>query len=83
MLAFFSSQLSALGVESYPGMAPVNLTVAGGAVVVTDGGQSTPAWGSGEPVGADTSAMAFPAVVEWICGMAVCMVPFVMLCSCL
>ena len=66
-----SSQLSALGVDSYPGMTPLNLTVAGGAVVVVDGGQSTPAWGSGDAVGANTSAMAFPVVVDWSCGMAV------------
>ena len=65
-------QLSSLGIESHPTMAPVTLNMSATAVVVSSDGQSvTTAWGAGNAVGTSGSGTAFPVIVS--CGMDMCM----------
>ena len=68
-------QLSSLGIQSQPGMTPLTLNVAANAVVVSSAGQHASAWGAGAPVG--TNGMAFPAIVDYLCGMSI-VLPFIL-----
>ncbi len=63
-------QLSSLGIDSRPGMVPVDLNIVAGAVVKKESdGTTQNAWAGDYQVGTSGSAKGFTITVDYICGV--------------